>query len=141
MRSKNNSRHGQYFFSLLLCGVFLSGDLSQGQQADRPTDSLPNAPKPNVVEKKGFFARWAGFYRQDWSGTAASSPAPDDKKGQRTGYATRYLENTITWCHWIGTTIQIRPELRFERAWDLKAYDNGRRHNQLTVASDLIFHF
>ena len=65
----------------------------------------------------------------------------DDKKGQRTGYATRYSENTITWCHWIGTTIQIRPELRFERAWDLKAYDNGRRHNQLTMASDLIFHF
>jgi len=65
----------------------------------------------------------------------------DDKKGQRTGYTTRYSENAITWCHWIGTTIQIRPELRFERAWDLKAYDNGRRHNQLTVATDLIFHF
>jgi len=65
----------------------------------------------------------------------------DDKKGQRTGYATRYSENTITWCHWIGTTIQIRPEVRFERAWDMKAYDDGRRQNQLTVASDLIFHF
>jgi Putative beta-barrel porin-2, OmpL-like. bbp2 len=65
----------------------------------------------------------------------------DDKKGQRTGYATRYSENTITWCHWIGTTVQLRPELRFERAWDQKAYDNGRRQNQLTVASDLIFHF
>jgi len=65
----------------------------------------------------------------------------NDKKGQRTGYATRYSENTIMWCHWIGTTVQLRPELRFERAWDTKAYDNGRRQNQLTVASDLIFHF
>ncbi|MGA8814665.1 MAG: outer membrane beta-barrel protein [Candidatus Sulfotelmatobacter sp.] len=65
----------------------------------------------------------------------------DDKKGQRTGYATRYSENTIMWCHWIGTTVQIRPEFRFERAWDRKAYDNGRRQNQITVASDLIFHF
>jgi hypothetical protein len=65
----------------------------------------------------------------------------DDKKGQRTGYATRYSENAIAWCHWIGTTIQIRPELRFERAWDQKAYDYGRRQNQFTVASDLIFHF
>jgi hypothetical protein len=65
----------------------------------------------------------------------------DDKKGQRTGYATKYSENTIMWCHWIGTTVQIRPELRFERAWDRKAYDNGLRQNQLTVASDLIFHF
>jgi hypothetical protein len=65
----------------------------------------------------------------------------DDKKGQRTGYATRYSEDTIMWCHWMGTTVQIRPELRFERAWDMKAYDYGRRQNQLTVASDLIFHF
>ena len=65
----------------------------------------------------------------------------DDKRGQRTGYATRYSENTIMWCHWIGSTVQIRPELRFERAWDRKAYDNGRQQNQLTVASDLIFHF
>lgn len=65
----------------------------------------------------------------------------DDKKGQRTGYATRYSENAITWCHWIGSTVQIRPEVRFERAWDEKAYDFGRRQNQVTVASDLIFHF
>jgi Putative beta-barrel porin-2, OmpL-like. bbp2 len=65
----------------------------------------------------------------------------NDKKGQRTGYATRYSENTIMWGHWIGTTVQIRPELRFERAWDRKSYDNGRHQNQLTVASDLIFHF
>jgi hypothetical protein len=65
----------------------------------------------------------------------------DDKKGQRTGYATRYSENTIMWCHWFGTTVQLRPELRYDRAWDRKAYDNGRRQNQLTAASDLIFHF
>ena len=65
----------------------------------------------------------------------------DDQRGQRTGYATRYSENAIAWSHWIGTTIQIRPELRFERAWDMRAYDYGRRQNQLTLASDLIFHF
>ena len=65
----------------------------------------------------------------------------NDKKGQRTGFATRYSENTIMWCHWIGTTVQLRPELRFDRAWDRKAYDNGRYQNQLSVASDLIFHF
>jgi hypothetical protein len=65
----------------------------------------------------------------------------DDKKGQRTGYATKYSENSIMWGHWIGATVQLRPELRFERAWDRKAYDNGRRQNQFTAASDLIFHF
>ena len=33
--------------------------------------------------------------------------------------------NTIAWRHWIDTTVQIRPELRFERAWDRKASDDG----------------
>ena len=65
----------------------------------------------------------------------------DDKKGQRTGYATRYSEGTFSWAHWIGNTIQLRPELRFDRAWDIRAYDSGRHHTQLTAASDLIFHF
>ena len=65
----------------------------------------------------------------------------NDKKGQRTGYATRYSENTIAWTHWIGTTVQIRPELRFDHAWDRKAYDNGKRQSQFVAASDLIFHF
>lgn len=64
-----------------------------------------------------------------------------DKKGQRTGYQTKYSENTVMWSHWIGTTVQLRPELRFERAWDRKAYDQGLRQNQLTFASDLIVHF
>jgi hypothetical protein len=65
----------------------------------------------------------------------------DDKKGQRTGHATRYSEATVMWGHWIGSTIQLRPELRFDHAWDRRAYNNGQHHNQFTAASDLIFHF
>jgi len=65
----------------------------------------------------------------------------DDKKGQRTGYATRYSEGTLSWNHWFGATVQLRPELRFDRAWDVRAYDKGRDHDQFTAASDVIFHF
>jgi hypothetical protein len=65
----------------------------------------------------------------------------NDKKGQRTGYQTRYSENTLSWNHWFGSTIQLRPELRFDHAWDRPGYDNGRARNQFTAASDLIFHF
>ena len=65
----------------------------------------------------------------------------NDKKGQRTGYQTRYSENTIAWNHWFGTTVQLRPELRFDHAWDQPAYDNGHQSNQFTAATDLIFHF
>lgn len=65
----------------------------------------------------------------------------NDKKGQRTGFATRYSENTIMWGHWFGSTVEVRPELRFDHAWDAKAYDLGTKQSQLTVASDVIFHF
>lgn len=65
----------------------------------------------------------------------------NDKKGQRTGYQTRYAEETLAWTHWVGTTVQLRPEIRFDRAWDRKSYGGGEHQNQFTVASDLIFHF
>jgi hypothetical protein len=65
----------------------------------------------------------------------------NDKKGQRTGVNTKYTENTLMLSHWIGTTIQIRPEIRFDHAWDRNAYDRRTRQSQLTAASDLIFHF
>jgi hypothetical protein len=75
MRLKNSSRPAQ-FFPLFLCIVFLSCDLSLGQQVDRETYPLPDAPKPSISKAKGFFARWEESYRQDWSGIPASSPAP-----------------------------------------------------------------
>ena len=65
----------------------------------------------------------------------------NDKKGQRTGYATKYSENTLSATRYIGSTIMIRPELRFEHSYDRKAYDYGRDRNQFTLASDLIYRF
>jgi hypothetical protein len=65
----------------------------------------------------------------------------NDKKGQRTGVNTKYTESTLMLSHWIGTTIQIRPEIRLDRAWDRKSYDRGTRQTQFTAASDVIFHF
>lgn len=47
----------------------------------------------------------------------------NDKKGQRTGTATMYTENTLSWNHWVGSTIQLRPELRFDHSWARRAYD------------------
>jgi hypothetical protein len=69
------------------------------------------------------------------------SEVVNDRRGQRTGYTTKYSENTLSLTKWIGSTIQIRPELRFEHAYDQPAYDGGRTHSQFTAASDLIFHF
>ena len=65
----------------------------------------------------------------------------DDKKGQRTGFATRYSENTLMLNKNFGTTVTVRPELRFEHAYDAPAYDAGRTHSQITFSADLIYHF
>jgi hypothetical protein len=65
----------------------------------------------------------------------------NDKKGQRTGVQTRYSENTLSFNQWIGSTIQFRPEVRFDRSWDRPGYDNGVHSNQFTAATDLVFHF
>ena len=65
----------------------------------------------------------------------------DDQRGQRTGYKTRYSEHLLGWGHWIGSTILLRPELRYEHAYDYPAYDNGTKKSQLVAAGDVIFFF
>ncbi len=65
----------------------------------------------------------------------------DDMKGQRTGFKTRYAEETLMWGHWVGSTILLRPEIRFDHAFDRSAYDNGTRKNQFQLAMDVIFKF
>jgi len=65
----------------------------------------------------------------------------NDKKGQRTGVNTKYTENTLMWSHWVGSTVQIRPEMRFDHSWDHAGYDKGTKWSQFTFASDVVFHF
>jgi hypothetical protein len=65
----------------------------------------------------------------------------DDLKGQRTGTKSRYTEHLLMWGHWIGSTVLLRPELRFERSYDRPAYNNGTKKNQLTFGGDIIFFF
>src|ERR1700734_2592532 len=78
MHLKNKFERCGGFVLLLVCVVFLLRDLCLGQQG-HPNEPLPEAPKANIVKTKGFFARWAEFYRQDWRGASVSSltPAPD----------------------------------------------------------------
>jgi len=71
----------------------------------------------------------------------------NDARGQRTGFKTRYYELALGYTHWVGDTIELRPELRFEHARDAEAYDNPSalpgmgRNSQLMFAADAIFHF
>lgn len=63
-------------FYLVMLVVVLSSTLSLAQETNQGPDPIPNAPTQATARPKSFFARWADFYRQDWSGTAAASPSP-----------------------------------------------------------------
>ena len=65
----------------------------------------------------------------------------DDGQGQRTGVPNRYSSYTLGLTHWTSHNIIVRPEIRYERAWDNPVYDNGTRQNQVLVQSDLILRF
>ena len=77
----------------------------------------------------------------------ACSDYLNDARGQRSGFKTRYYEFGLSYTHWIGDTIELRPELRFEHARDVDAYDNpsgtpgAGRNSQFMFAMDAIFHF
>jgi hypothetical protein len=65
----------------------------------------------------------------------------DDEKGQRTGFKTKYTEHMVSWGHFIGTTVILRPEIRFERSYDMPAYDSGAKKNQIMLAGDVVFRY
>src|SRR5262249_22773663 len=71
----------------------------------------------------------------------------NDARGQRTGFMTRYVEFTLGYTHWIGDAIELRPELRYEHAFDVDAYSNptatagAGKQSQFMFAADLILHF
>jgi hypothetical protein len=71
----------------------------------------------------------------------------DDATAQRTGFKTRYYEFDLSYTHWLGDVIELRPEIRFEHACDAEAYDNpsatpyGGKHSQTMFAMDAIIHF
>ena len=58
----------------------------------------------------------------------------DDIRGQRTGYKDKYSEHLVSWNHWIGSSIDLRPEVRFERSYINAAYDDGTKKNQFIFA-------
>lgn len=45
------------------------------------------------------------------------------------------------WGHWVGSTILLRPELRFDHSFRVGAYDNGTRSSQFQLAVGVIFKF
>ncbi len=81
MLPKSDFRGSLYL--LMFVAAVLECALATGQKVDKP---LPDAPKQTTAESKGFFARWADSYRQDWFPSAsASSSSPSAPVPARRG--------------------------------------------------------
>ncbi|MGA9569081.1 MAG: outer membrane beta-barrel protein [Candidatus Acidiferrales bacterium] len=116
----------------------------------------------NTTETTCFAPEWAMVnYLEEQLGPhnyiSVRNEVFDDIRGQRTGTKGWYTEHLFGWGHWIGTTVLLRPEVRWEHIYNPNlgltspppgtknelpgAYDNGLRHSQLTLASDIIWFF
>ena len=119
---------------------------------------VPNVDQPALLEKgangafcvprqiRCFAPEWAAvnYLEKQLSSKDYLSIRADtlnDMKGQRTGYKTRYVEETLMWGHWVGSTILFRPEIRFDHSFQVPAYNRGTRHNQFQFAVDVIFKY
>jgi hypothetical protein len=65
----------------------------------------------------------------------------NDENGQRTGYATRYIDLGLGLQHWFSPQLEARPEVTWYDALDKPAFDNGNAHHLVFVGGDVIFHF
>jgi len=65
----------------------------------------------------------------------------DDINGQRTGFATKYVNLAIGWQHWFSPSVTFRPEVAWYDALDTKAFDNAKAHTLTVFAADVIWHF
>lgn len=70
--------------------------------------------------------------------------ALNDVQGQRTGFATWYTSHTVGWSHHFTDFVLIRPEVRYDHAWNndgVTPYNGGNRVYQFTAAMDLCVSF
>lgn len=65
----------------------------------------------------------------------------DDQYGERTGFKTQYMSYTLGLTHQFSDLFEIRPEVRYEFAFNAKPYDNGLRRKQTTFNVDAILRF
>ena len=65
----------------------------------------------------------------------------NDKKGERTGFPTKYASWTVGVTHRFSELISVRPELRYDKAFNAHPYGNGTRSAQLMFAVDAIIRF
>ena len=125
---------------VLTWGHRVSGTLSILTEAYRMWErNVPGFPPGNAPEYG--VVNYLNVQLSDATFMSIRNEYYNDAVGQRTGHATHYSSHTLGFTHWVSQDLQLRPELRIDHSYDLAAYDNGKKRNQLLAAFDLILHY
>ena len=65
----------------------------------------------------------------------------NDPRGQFTGFSTSYMSWTLGLTHFFTPYFDIRPEVRYETAFNATPYDNGTKKSQALFVIDAIVRF
>jgi Putative beta-barrel porin-2, OmpL-like. bbp2 len=121
--------------------------LTGGTVINGPAKSYDEGVGPGVLIPGAATTQGAVNYFQillnKWNYFSIRNDLLNDPQANRTGFATLYTSHTIGYVHFFGPNITIRPEVRYEQAWQpgVTPYDNGTKKNQKTAAMDLIVRF
>lgn len=64
-----------------------------------------------------------------------------DENGTRYGFPGNYSSHAIGYSHNFNSLFQIRPEVGYYRSYNVPAFDNGTRQNQVLVGLDMTLRF
>lgn len=62
----------------------------------------------------------------------------DDPRGQLTGFSTSYMSWTLGLTHFFTSLVSVRPEVRYETAFNATPYNNGTKKSQTLFVIDAI---
>lgn len=130
--------------TLLAIAVLVSAASSSVCQSEAPGDDVqvlpPSATPAQSLSRCKF---WARLPARDHFGTYGRRPLRSSQRqmGQRTDPETKYTENMLRATKSSGSTVLLRPQIRFDHSWDKRGYDNGAARSQAFVGADLSYKF
>ncbi len=138
--NKGDANYNNLQAYVLTWGHRFSQDVSILTEAYRMWErNVPGFPPGNVPEYG--VVNYLNIKLSDKTFLSIRNEYYNDAMGQRTGHATHYSSHTLGFTHWVTPDLQVRPEFRFDHSYNLPAYNNGTKSNQLLAAVDVIAHY
>jgi hypothetical protein len=105
-----------------------------------PFGGGPGKLLPGISTATGF-VNYTNIKIDDKSYISFRTDAMSDPRGWRSGFPNQYGSLTFAYVRHFTDTCTVRPEIRWEHAFNTPAYDNGTKRSQATFGFDVIQRF